>query len=350
MSDGLVNLSMAAFDRLQQLRSEASRPPLRFEDLAVLLTSAVARSSRELQPRKDAKFVGLSLLLSEGEIKTTVDEGKPSADELAVLRDWVKKAAAEFRAAAEPTGRKRLTAHELLDAAAGALKEKKHVAEDEARTLRGIVPRFEHAEGQVSAEEVVAIVAAAFRRNERRLGLLVTGGSTMSPEEIVAVTEDGRQIKVDCADGQAPRELVDEMCDRFDTIIREHRQEQPEKFLANMSAHDRDRYDRNADSRGLPTLEVLVEETRRRLAEVPERWAPLKTLELVTSARSGIGLPSRPAPSKFVDSRLRVRHGKFGEGFVERTFEDGERKYEVLFDGGKRVTLLARFLETVEAS
>lgn len=334
VGDVPVELAKAAFEKLIATR------PLAAADVATLLTATIARSSRELQPRREAKLVGLTVVTDEGTTETNAEEAKPAAEELAVLRDWVKKAAAEYKALGEELGRRRPTANELCETARRALTEL-------VPAVRGVSARYEHAKGRMEADEIAAILAAAFRRNERRLGLLVERGEKTSPDAVVVTTEDGKTITVSCEEGQASRELVDEMCDRFDAILREHRQEQPEKFLASLSPQDRERYERNADARGLPTLEALVAEVQRQLAEVPERWAPLKELRVETSERSGIGLPSRPRPVAFVDSRIRVRHGKFGEGYVERTFEDGEKKYEVVFDGGKRVTLLARFLETV---
>src|SRR5690606_26279123 len=143
----------------------------------------------------------------------------------------------------------------------------------------------------------------AIRRNERRLGLMVDGGALLAPEKIVATTADGKQLSASVEDAQAPRELVDEMCDRLEAIIREHRKEHPEAYLAKLSAQDREKYQRNADARHLPSLLELVEQIRMRMWIAPERWAPLKTLALETSDRSGIGLPSRPPPVKFVDSR-----------------------------------------------
>lgn len=347
--DGPVGITTAAFERLVQLRTEAQKPAMRWEDLALLLAVTVGRSSRELAPRKDAKFVSLKVVFEGSTLDQLVEGAKPVAEELAILRDWAKNVSNEYKELSVDRARRRPSARELLAAAAHVIKADpaKIIAEDDTRKLDSFVPNYEHEKGQVSADELVAIIAASLRRNERRLGLMVENGATMAPEEVIAITADGREIKASVASAQAVREQVDDMCERFETAIAEHRDEKPESYLAKLAPSDRERLQRNSDQRGLPTLEGLIEQTRQRLARVPERWAPLKSVRVETSERSGIGLPSRPPPVKFVDSRLRVRHPKFGEGFVERTFEDGEKKYEVVFANGKRVTLMARFLEPI---
>ena len=350
--DGPAEVSAAAFRKLVGGRSEAGKPALRWDELGLLLCGAVGRSGRELQPRPEAKIVGLEARFGDGvaPIRVTLDEAKVApAEEVAVLKEWVKAVTAEYRSMSDQTGRKRPSAREVLHAAASVLRPLPNelLAEDETRKLEEIVPLYEHASGQLSAEEVVATIAAALRRNERRLGLMVENGAAMAPETVNATTADGRELSASCETAQAPRELVDDMCERFDAVIREHRLEMPEPYVKKLSAQDREKYQRNADARGLPKLVDFLEQTRFRLALFPERWSPLKSLRLETSERSTFGLPTRSTPAKFVDSRLRVRHVKFGEGFVERTFEDGEKKYEVVFDGGKRVTLMARFLEPV---
>lgn len=307
----------------------------------------MARSTRELVTRKNAKFVGLTIAFGDGPaIETTADETKPAADELAIFRDAVKKIAVEYKEVGERLSRKRPTANEVTATFQLATADVT-LGESEARRPAAITPRFDHEDGQVPAQELVEVIAAAMRRNERRLGLLVENGATMSPDAVVAVSVDGATVRADVEEAKAARTLVEDMCDRIEKLVSEHRQEQPEKFLSTLSAPDRERYQRNVDGRGVPTLEALIEKIRKELAKTPERYEPLASLKIETSERSGLGLPSRPAPKKFVDSRLRVRHVKFGEGFVERTFEDGEKKYEVLFDNGKRVTLMAQFLEEV---
>lgn len=352
MGDGPADTSAEMFGRLAAARRDALKPPMKYEDLSLVLAAAAGRSGREVMARPDTKFVGLTTTFADGsEIRIELVDATKNAtpEEVAILREWAKQVAVHYRDIAEQIGRRRPTMRELLDAAAFVLRPvpNKFLAEDELRELRGFTARYEHATGQLTAEEVVGIIAAALRRNERRLGLLVENGASMQPENVIGMTEDGREINVAVAQGQGTRELVDDMCDRFDAIIRVHRDEQPETYVKALSQQDRDRYQRNVDAKGLPTLEKLMEETRQRLAAMPERWTPLKTLKVATSDRSSFGLPSKPVPAKFVDSRLRVRHGKFGDGFVERTFEDGDKKYEVVFDNGKRITLLARFLEEI---
>jgi hypothetical protein len=344
VGDGPVQHARTALEALARDRETATKPPPTIDEVVTLVTAALARSSRELQPRRDAKLVAVRATFEDGttsEVKT--DEAKPAPEELAVFREWVKKVHADYKEVAEELGRRRPTATEVLEALAIVLRER-----DEPKKLRSFDVRYEHVDGQMTADEVVGMFAAALRRNERRLGLLVESGEKMSPESVVGTTPEGKEIRVPTESGQAPRELVDDLCERFEAVLRAHRQEQPEKFLATLSAPDRERYQRNADARGLPTLEALIESVRAQLAETPERYAPLASLRVETSERTGIGLPSRPRPTAFVDSRLRVRHVKFGDGYVERTFEDGEKKYEVLFDGGKRMTLLARFLSPVD--
>lgn len=341
-----VTLAKGALESLVRLRAEGSRAPLGWDDLAVLLTQAVSRSSRELVVRKEAKLVGLDIAFEGGgSLATTVDDAKPVADELAIVRDAVKKTAASYKDVGERLGRKRPTAHEIVETFRLASADVT-LGEGETRKVASITPRFEHERGQIDAEELVAIIAAAMRRNERRLGLIVEDGASMSPEAVVA-TSGGKTVRADVSEAQADRELVDEMSDRFEAVVRLHREEQPDKAVTAMGPQQRERYQRNIDGRGLPTLAELVEQIRRELAKTPERYGILDTLTLETSERSALGLPSRPKPQKFVDSRIRVRHPKFGDGYVERTFEDGEKKYEVVFDGGKKMTLMARFLEEV---
>lgn len=341
-----VTLAKGALESLVRLRAEGGRAPLGWDDLAVLLTQAVSRSSRELVVRKEAKLVGLDIAFEGGaSLATTVDDAKPVADELAIVRDAVKKTAASYKDVGERLGRKRPTAHEVVETFRLASADVT-LGEAETRKVASIMPRFEHERGQIDAEELVAIIAAAMRRNERRLGLIVEDGASMSPDAVVA-TADGKTVRAEVSEAPAQRELVDEMSDRFEALVRAHRQEQPDKIVNAMGPQDRERYQRNVDGRGLPTLDALVEQIRRELAKTPERYAVLTTLKLETSERSAFGLPSRPKPQKFVDSRVRVRHSKFGDGYVERTFEDGEKKYEVVFDGGKKMTLMARFLEEV---
>jgi len=335
-----VTHARAALEALAKQREAAGKPPATPEEIVTVVVGALARSSRELQPRKDAKLVSVHADLDGRDVTVAVEDAKPAPEEVALFRDWVKKVHADYKEVADELGRRRPTANEALEALAVVLRE--------GTGVRAFSVRYEHALGQIAAEDVVAAFAAALRRNERRLGLLAAGGEKMAPEAVVATTPDGREIRVECEAAQAARELVDDLCDRLEAIVRAHRQEQPDKFLATLSPQDRERYQRNADARGVPTLEALVATAREQLAETPERYAPLASLRVVTSERSGIGLPSRPRPAAFVDSRLRVRHVKFGEGYVERTFEDGEKKYEVAFDGGKRMTLLARFLTPVE--
>ena len=343
--DSAVAIAKAAVDKLLLLRTEGGRPAVVWDDLAGLLTQAVARSTRELVTRKNAKFSGLTVAFEGGaSLETTADETKPVADELAIFRDAVKKIALEYKEVGERLNRKRPTANEVTATFQRATAEAA-LGETETRKPTSITPRFDHEDGMVPAQELVEVIAAAMRRNERRLGLLVENGATMSPDAIVAVSVSGATVRADVEEAKAARTLVEDMCDRMEKLVSEHRQEQPEKHLSTLSAPDRDRYQRNVDARGVPTLEVLIEKIRRELGRTPERYEPLTSLKVETSERSGIGLPSRPAPKKFVDSRVRVRHVKFGEGFVERTFEDGEKKYEVLFDNGKRVTLMAHFLE-----
>jgi hypothetical protein len=346
VGDGPVQHARTALETLVRQREEAAKPPPTIEEIVTLASAALARSSRELQPRRDAKLVAITAAFEDGtviEVKT--EEARPAPEEVAVFRDWVKKVHTDYKEVAEELGRRRPTATEVLEALAIPLRER-----EDPKKLRSFDVRYEHVDGQIPADEVVAMFAAALRRNERRLGLLVESGEKMSPEDVVGTTPDGKEIRVSSESGQAPRELVDDLCERFEAVLRLHRQEQPEKFLATMSAPDRERYQRNADARGLPTLEALIEAVRVQLAAIPERYAPLASLRVETSERSGIGLPSRPRPAAFVDSRLRVRHVKFGEGYVERTFEDGEKKYEVLFDDGRRATLMARFLSPAEPS
>jgi hypothetical protein len=352
MGDGPADTSAEMFSRLAAARRDALKPPMKYEDLSLVLAAASGRSGREVMARPDTKFVGLTTTFADGsEIRIELVDATKNAppEEVAILREWAKQVAVHYRDIADHIGRRRPTMRELLDSAAFILRPvpNKFLAEDELRELRGFTARYEHASGQLTGEEVTGIIAAAIRRNERRLGLLVENGASMQPDNVIATTEDGRSIDVTVEKGQGPRELVDEMCDRFDAIIRVHRDEQPETYVKALSQQDRERYQRNVDAKGLPTLEKLVEETRQRLGAMPERWTPLKALKVVTSDRSSFGLPSKPIPTKFIDSRVRVRHGKFGEGFVERTFEDGDKKYEVVFDNGKRITLLARFLEEI---
>jgi hypothetical protein len=344
VGDGPVQHARTALETLTRQREAATKPPPTIDEIVTLASAALSRSSRELQPRRDAKLVAIKAAFEDGSaIEVKIEEAKPAPEEIAVFRDWVKKVHADYKEVAEELGRRRPTAVEVLEALAIALRERDH-----PKKVKSFDVRYEHVDGQVAAEDVVAMFAAALRRNERRLGLLVESGEKMSPDAVVGTTPDGKEFRVETEDGQAPRELVDDLCERFEAVLRAHRQEQPEKFLATLSPPDRGRYQRNADARGLPTLDVLIESVRADLAETPERYAPLASLRVETSERSGIGLPSRPRPTSFVDSRLRVRHVKFGEGYVERTFEDGEKKYEVVFDGGKRMTLLARFLSPIE--
>ena len=350
--EGPAEVSAAAFRKLVEGRGRAGKPALRWDEMVLLLCGAVGRSGRELEPRPESRIVGLEARFKDGAapVRVMLDEAKVApAEEVAVLKEWVKAVTAEHRSVGEQTGRKRPSAREVLHAAAFVLEQSRNelLADDETRKLEEIVPLYEHASGQLSAEEVVAAIAAALRRNERRLGLMVENGAAMAPETVIATSADGRELSAPCETAQAPRELVDDMCERFGAVIREHRLEMPDAYVKKLSAHDREKYQRNADARGLPKLVDFLEQTRLRLALFPERWTPLTSLRLATSERSTFGLPTRSTPAKFVDSRLRVRHVKFGEGFVERTFEDGEKKYEVVFDGGKRVTLMARFLEPV---
>lgn len=352
VGDGPADVSAAMFGRLASLRRDAQKPPLRYEDLLLILTAAAGRAGREVMARPDTKFVGMTATFDDGsEIKAELADATKNAapDEVAVLREWTKLVAAEYRGIGDQIGRKRPTMRELLDAAVFILRPvpNKFLDAGETRALRELTARYEHAEGQLSAEEVVGMIAAAFRRNERRLGLMVENGASMSPEDVVGLAADGKEVRVSCESGQGSRALVDEMCERCEAIIRLHREEQPDSYVKTLSQLDRERYQRNIDGKGLPTLEQLVEAIRVRLAAMPERYAPLKALRVETSERSSFGLPTRTIPEKFVDSRLRVRHGKFGEGFVERTFMDGDKKYEVAFDNGKRVTLLAQFLEEI---
>lgn len=342
-----VTLAKGALESLVRLRAEGGRAPLGWDDLAVLLTQAIARSSRELVVRKEAKLVGLDVTFEGGaSLATTVDDAKPVADELAIVRDAVKKTAASYKDVGERLGRKRPTAHEVVETFRLASADVT-LGEGETRKVTSITPRFEHERGRLEADEVVAIIAAAMRRNERRLGLIVDDGASMSPDAVMATAADGKTVRAEVSEAQASRDLVDEMSDRFEALVRAHRQEQPDKVVNAMGPQDRERYQRNVDGRGLPTLDALVEQIRRELAKTPERYEVLTALKLETSERSAFGLPSRPKPQKFVDSRVRVRHSKFGDGYVERTFEDGEKKYEVVFDGGKKMTLMARFLEEV---
>src|SRR4051812_19177952 len=94
--DSAVAIAKAAVEKLLQLRTEGGRPPVGWDDLGGLLTQAVARSTRELVTRKNAKFVGLTIAFGDGPaLETTADETKPAADEVAIFRDAVKKVAVE---------------------------------------------------------------------------------------------------------------------------------------------------------------------------------------------------------------------------------------------------------------
>ena len=347
MGDAPGAISAASFSRLKELREAAGAPPPRYEDVVSMLAAVLSRSGREVTPRSESQLVGLTARF-EGdapEVHVALETAKPPADELAIGRDWMKRVAAEYREGVQ----RRPSFRELLASAAVALKTSPnpHLAPDDTRTLSEFVPVFQHKRGQLTAAEVIAAIAAALRRNERRLGLLVEDGASMAPEEVAATTLDGRRITASCRTADPARTDVEEICERFENIVRQYRQELPDAELAALPAHDRELREQRANARGLPTLEAFVETTRAFLAAMPERYEPLVELKVVTSSRSAVGLPSR-ATQAFVEGRLRVKHAKFGEGFVDRVIDEGgETKYDVLFDGGKRVTLLARFVEKI---
>ncbi len=347
MGDKPGAISAESFACLKQLRETAGAPPPRYEDVVTVLASVLSRSGREVTPRSESQLTGLTARFEGGapEVHVKLDAAKPPADELAIGRDWMKRVAAEYREGIQ----RRPSFRELLASATVALKPmpNPHLALEETRVLAEFVPVFQHKRGQLTADDVVSAIAAALRRNERRLGLLVEDGASMSPDSVVATTADGREIGASCKTADPARTDVEEICERFENITRQHRQELPEAELASLPAHDRELREQRANARGLPKLDGFVETTRALLAAMPERYEPLATLKVVTSARSPVGLPSR-ATQAFVEGRLRVKHTKFGEGFVDRVIDEGgETKYDVMFDGGKRVTLLARFVEKI---
>src|SRR6185436_19502448 len=96
---------------------------------------------------------------------------------------------------------RRPSMREALAAAAFVLRPlpNNYLAPDETRELADFHAVYHDDRGQLSAEQVVAMVAATMHRNERRLGLVALGGEAMQPKEVVATTKDGREIRAACA-------------------------------------------------------------------------------------------------------------------------------------------------------
>jgi hypothetical protein len=350
--DDPADITAEAFGRLAQRRVRARKPPLRYEDVVSLIAASLGRE-RYLLLRPSTKPVALRAVFDDApEVRVAVvDTANVDPDELVAVGKWMKKVGQSHQMLASETGRRWPTARETLEAASFVLGPvpNDYLAADETRKLKNFVAEFSHASGQLAASDVVASLAAVFRRNERRLGLMVDGGASIAPVRVVATTASGQEVSVSCESASVPRDLVEEMAAQVEAVLRRHRRELPAARVKALSPQELEAYERRLAASELPSLAQLLDALRTTLSFAPERWEPLATLRLDTNERSPVGLPSRVRPAPTTDQRLHVQHATLGHGRVERTTDDGDRKYEVLFDSGKRLTLMARFLEVVAA-
>ena len=308
-----------ALEKLANVRRAASKPLPNYDELLAVLAVALGKATRNaMRVSEHQALEGVALVLGDGRVELRAADANAPADEVAIFARLLKDIAAAYGQVAD----RKPSPREMLTAVNAAVKVSPNpsLLPEETRAFVGFEPILRDDRGVVAETDVIAALAAALRRRAGKLGEIVRGGGAIAITGLGVKPRVGEPFVVPCRDVRANAFIVDDVNVIIDKTVTRHA------------------------ARGGPLLapDDLAAALLATLQARSERYDVGTIASLSLEYDGSLGEIEAP-------KTIRVRHAKFGDGMVVRTVEGDEPKYEIKFDGGESKTLLARFVEVINA-